>query len=103
MVKVRLPDGKVVEREDDVSAAEIIEGISPNLHRAALAAKVNGQVVDLNTGLSDREVDFAALTFKDDEGLHVARHSCAHVMAEAICTLWPQSKLVYGPPVDGGF
>ncbi len=103
MVMVRLPDGKLLEREDGVSAAEIIEGIGPHLRRAALAARVNGQIVDLNTRLSEREVDFAALTFKDDEGLHVARHSCAHVMAEAICTLWPETKLVYGPPVDGGF
>jgi threonyl-tRNA synthetase len=103
MVKVRLPDGKVLEHEDGVSAAEIIESISPNLARAALAAKLNGQVIDLNTRLRDREADFAALTFNDDEGLEVARHSCAHVMAEAICTLWPQTKLVYGPPVDGGF
>lgn len=103
MVKVRLPDGKAIEHEDGVSVAEIIEGIGPQLLRAALAAKVNGEIVDLNTRLSDREVDFAALTFKDDEGLQVARHSCAHVMAEAICTLWPRTKLVYGPPVNGGF
>ena len=103
MVKIRLPDGQVVEHEDHVSVAEIIEAISPNLLRAALAAKVDGEIVDLTTRLSDRESAFAALTFKDDDGLYVARHSCAHVMAEAICELWPETKLVYGPPVDGGF
>ncbi|MFQ5804897.1 MAG: threonine--tRNA ligase [Phycisphaerae bacterium] len=103
MVKVRLPDGKAIEREDGVSAAEIIQGISPALARPALAAKVNGKIVDLSTRLSDQEVDFAALTCQDADGLRVARHSCAHVMAEAICTLWPQTKLVYGPVVESGF
>ena len=104
MVKVRLPDGSVVEHSDGVTAADVIEAISPGLLRAALAAKVNGTIVDLNTTLpSDDVVDFAALTFKDDEGLGVARHSCAHVMAEAICSLWPDTKLVYGPAVDDGF
>jgi len=103
MVKVRLPDGKVFEHEDGVSVAEIIEGISPRLLSEALAAKVNGEIVDLRTRLSGREADFTALTLSEDEGLNVARHSCAHVMAEAICALWPQAKLVYGPPVDDGF
>ncbi len=103
MVKVRLPDGKMVEHEGGVSVAEIIEGIGGHLSRAALAAKVNGDTVDLSTRLGGQEVDLAALTFDDEEGLSVARHSCAHVMAEAICTLWPQAKLVYGPAVDDGF
>ena len=103
MVKIRLPDGKAVEHEDGVSVAEIIESISPRLRRDALAAKVNGQIVELSTRLRDQEVNFAALTFNDPDGLYVARHSCAHVMAEAICLLWPQTKLVYGPPVDDGF
>jgi threonyl-tRNA synthetase len=103
MVKVRLPDGEVVQHEDGVSVAEVIERISPRLARAALAAKVNGEIVDLTTRLSDQEVDFKALTIQDEEGLRVARHSCAHVMAEATCALWPQTKLVYGPPVESGF
>ena len=103
MVKVRLPDGKTVEHEDGVSVAEVIGSISPRLAREALAAKVNGTIVELDTRLSDKQVDFKVLTFADADGLHVARHSCAHVMAEAICALWPQTKLVYGPPVDDGF
>jgi len=98
-----LPDGRVTEHEDGVAVAEVIERISPHLRRAALAAKVNGEIVDLSARLSNQEVDVAALTFEDEEGLQVARHSCAHVMAEAICTLWPQTKLVYGPPVENGF
>jgi threonyl-tRNA synthetase len=103
MVKVRLVDGKTVEYEDGVSAAKVIESINPQLLRAALAARVNGDIVDLSTQLSDKEVDFAVLTFDDEAGLEVARHSCAHVMAEAICALWPEAKLVYGPAVEDGF
>ena len=103
MVKVRLPDGKVIEHEDGVTTAKVIETISPHLLRAALAAKVNGDIVDLNTVLCDTESDFSAVTIQDEEGLRIARHSCAHVMAEAICTLWPETKLVYGPPVENGF
>jgi len=103
MVKIRLPDGKAVTFEDGVSVAEIIESISPRLRREALAARVDGRTVELSARLDDEEADFAALTFADPEGLRVARHSCAHVMAEAICDLWPETKLVYGPPVEDGF
>lgn len=103
MVKIRLPDGQALEYEDGVSVAEIIEKISPRLLRDALAAKVDGRIVDLSAHLRDVDADFAALTFNDPEGLYVARHSCAHVMAEAICSLWPETKLVYGPPVEDGF
>jgi len=103
MVVVRLPDGKRVEHPDGVSVAEIIAGLSPRLAEQALAAKINGAVVDLATRLSDQEVELRVLTFADEEGLQVARHSCAHVMAEAVCSLWPQAKLVYGPAVEDGF
>lgn len=103
MVKVRLPDGQVREYADGISSAEIVQSISPGLARAALAAKVDDQIVDLARPLSGVEADFRVLTFNDEEGLTVARHSCAHVMAEAICALWPQTKLVYGPPVENGY
>ncbi|MEP0845919.1 MAG: threonine--tRNA ligase [Phycisphaerae bacterium] len=103
MVKVRLPDGQVREHADGVSLSEITQSISPGLARAALAAKVNGEVVDLARRYSNAEIDLRVLTFDDPDGLTVARHSCAHVMAEAVCSLWPQTKLVYGPPVENGF
>ena len=103
MLKVRLPDGRVVEHPDGVSAADVILALSPGLARRAIAAKVNGKVVDLATRLSGPEVTLQALTLDDREGLEVARHSCAHVMAEAVCALWPQTKLAYGPHVESGF
>ncbi len=102
-VKVRLPDGSVVEHPVGVTAADVVSSISPALARQAVAAKVNGKVVDLATRLEGPEVELVALTLDSPEGLEVARHSCAHVMAEAICALWPQTKLAYGPPVENGF
>ncbi len=103
MLKVQLPDGTVVEHPDGASAADVVEAISPGLLRKAVAAKVNDQIVDLARPIAEPETTFRALTLSDPEGLEVARHSAAHVMAEAICSLWPQTKLAYGPPVENGF
>lgn len=103
MMKVHLPDGSVVEHPDGVTAGDVLEAISPKLARKAVAAKVNGQVVELSRPLEGPDVEFRALTLEDADGLEVARHSAAHVMAEAVCALWPQTKLAYGPPVENGF
>jgi threonyl-tRNA synthetase len=103
MVKVQLPDGTVVEHSDGVTVAEVLRAVSPRLADKSVAAKVNGQIAELSAPLTEPYVELVALDIADPEGLEVARHSCAHVMAEAICTLWPQTKLVYGPPVDSGF
>ncbi|MFH1749039.1 MAG: threonine--tRNA ligase [Planctomycetota bacterium] len=103
MVKVQLPDGNIVEHSSGVTVADVLCAISPGLARTAVAAKIDGQVVDLATRLDDGQVAVVALKLSDPEGLEVARHSCAHVMAEAICGLWPRTKLVYGPPVENGF
>ncbi|MFO0839446.1 MAG: threonine--tRNA ligase [Phycisphaerae bacterium] len=102
MVKVRLPDGKVVEHPDGVRAIEVLRAIGPRLARDAVGAKINDRIVDLNASLAG-EVEFRAILPGDPDGLTMARHSAAHVMAEAICALWPQTKLVYGPPVENGF
>ncbi len=103
MVRVRLPDGKVLEQPDGVSVAEVVRAIGPGLAKAALAARIDGQVVDLSRRLAAQEVSLQVLTASDPTALEVLRHSCNHVMAEAICSLWPQTKLVYGPPVENGY
>lgn len=103
MLKVVLPDGKVVEHAEGVSAADVLRSISPGLARKAVAVKVNGRVVDVNARLTGPQVELKALTLDDAEGLEVARHSAAHVMAEAICAVFPQTRLAYGPPVENGF
>ncbi len=103
MVQVELPDGKVIEQPEGVQVAEVLRAIHPRLARDAVAARVNGELVDLTYRLNQPRVRLEALKITDPDGLFVARHSCAHVMAEAICSLWPKTKLVYGPPVENGF
>ena len=102
MAKVTLPDGSTLEVTDGTKAQQLAEQIGPGLAKAAVAAKVNGQIVDVSTPING-EADVQIITLKDDEGLDVMRHSCAHVMAEAICSIWPDTKLVYGPTVEDGF
>jgi threonyl-tRNA synthetase len=102
MAQVTLPDGSRLEVSDGTTAKVLAEQIGPGLARAAVAAKVNGRLVDLSTPI-DSDAEVQIITLKDDEGLEVMRHSCAHVMAEAICSVWPDTKLVYGPTVEDGF
>ena len=102
MARITLPDGSKLDVNDGTTAAQLAEQIGPGLARAALAAKINGQLVDLSTPLTG-ETSVQIVTAKDAQGLEVMRHSCAHIMAEAICRLWPDTKLVYGPTVEDGF
>src|SRR3972149_8897940 len=102
MAKVALPDGSKLEVADGTTVKKLAEQIGPGLAKAAVAAKVNGQLVDLSTP-SGGESSVQIITAKDKEGLEVMRHSCAHIMAEAICSIWTGAKLVYGPTVEDGF
>jgi threonyl-tRNA synthetase len=103
MVTVRLPDGKTVSHPDGISLMDVLRAIGPGLAKAAVAARVNGEVRELFTTLPAGEYSIEALKLDDPDALQMARHSAAHVMAEAITSLWPQAKLVYGPPVENGF
>jgi threonyl-tRNA synthetase len=104
MAKVTLPDGSMLEIAGGTTAKQLAEKIGPSKGggKAAVAAKVNGQLVDLSTPI-DGYASVQFVTIKDQEGLEIMRHSCAHIMAEAICSIWPQAKLVYGPTVEDGF
>ncbi len=102
MAQAKLPDGSILEVADGVTVADLAAQIGPGLARVAIAAKINGQLVDLSTPLTG-QADVVIITVKDELGLEIIRHSCAHVMAEAICSLWPEAKLVYGPTVTDGF
>lgn len=102
MVKVTLPDGSELEIARGTTAKQLAEKIGPALARDAVAAKLNGQLIDLSAPINDPGA-VQIITAKDREGLEVMRHSCAHIMAEAICSIWPQAKLVYGPTVEDGF
>ena len=102
MAKVTLPDGGALEIADGTTALQIAEQIGPALAKAALAARIDGQLVDLSTPLTG-PAEVQIITDKDEQGLEIMRHSCAHIMAEAICSIWPGTKLVYGPTVEDGF
>lgn len=102
MAKITLPDGSTLEIAEGSTAKQVAEKIGSGLAKAALAAKLDGKLVDLATPITDSP-QVQIVTSKDKEGLTIMRHSCAHVMAEALCSLWPQTKLVYGPTVEDGF
>jgi threonyl-tRNA synthetase len=102
MVRITLPDGSILETADGTTAKQLAEKIGPGLARAAVAAKINGQLVDLSTPIT-ADVAVQIITLAEMEGLEILRHSCAHIMAEAICSLWPAARLVYGPTVEDGF
>lgn len=102
MSKVKLPDGNIIEVADGSSVFEVVSQIGAGLAKAALAAKLDGELVDLSSKV-EGDVDLQVITERDALGLEIMRHSCAHVMAEAICTIWPKANLVYGPAVKDGF
>ena len=102
MPKVTLPNGSILEVENGSTAKQAAEKIGPALAKAALAAKINGELKDLSTPINS-DVKIEIITPKSDEALEIMRHSCAHIMAEAICKIFPEAKLVYGPTVENGF
>ena len=102
MAKVTLPDGKVLDIQEGLTLYQVAEKIGPGLAKAALAAEIDGKIVDLNTPVTT-DINIKIITAKTPGALEILRHSCAHVMAEAICSLWPKTQLVYGPTVEDGF
>jgi threonyl-tRNA synthetase len=102
MVVVKFPDGSTREYKKIVTGMEIAAEISRGLAENAVAVKVNGKAVDLNTPIVE-DCELKILTPKDKEGMEVFRHSTAHLMAHAIKELYPYAKLTIGPVVDEGF
>ncbi len=101
-MKITLKDGSVIEVKKGLSAYEIAQSISEGLARNALVAKVNGETVDLTTVI-DKDCYLEILTFKDEDGRKVYRHTAAHVLAQAIKNLYPTTKLAIGPATNDGF
>ena len=102
MVAIKLPDGSVMNMEGGVSGFDIAEKISPNLAKAALAITVNGTTQDLSTPVTT-DATVTIITGKDAEGLKILRHSCSHVMAQAVKELWPDVQVTIGPAIENGF
>ena len=101
-MKIILKNGDGLEVAEGATCAAAAKSISDGLARAAVAAKVNGEIVDLSTALKEGD-SLEIVTLKDKEGLHVYRHTCAHVLAQAIKSIYPTSKLAIGPVIDNGF
>ncbi|MBI3822666.1 MAG: TGS domain-containing protein, partial [Planctomycetes bacterium] len=102
MPQLKLPDGSVKEAPAGSTARQVAEGIGKRLAQAAIAAKLDGEIVDLNRELPEGEHTFQILTDKDPESLEVLRHSSAHVMARAVMRLFPDVQLAFGPAGDFG-
>ena len=102
MIHIELPDGSRLELADGSSALNLAERIGPRLAKEALGAKVNGNVVDLATPLSDGD-RVEILTFNSEEGKTIFRHSASHLMAAAILRVRPGVKLAIGPAIEDGF
>jgi threonyl-tRNA synthetase len=102
MIKIKLPDGSVLEEKEGISGLEIAQKISPNLAKAALAVSVNDKLQDLTTPITT-DSTLTIITVKDKDGLHILRHSCAHVMAEAVQEIWPDTQVTIGPAIENGF
>ena len=101
-ITIRLPDGRTLTLPAGSSAADVAAAIGPGLARAALAAVVNGEIVDLNRPLADG-ASVRLLTDRDPEALGVLRHSAAHVLATAVRELVPGAGIGFGPAIDDGF
>ncbi len=99
---ITLKDGSTLECERGIAVKEVAARISEGLARVALGAKVDGKVVELWTKL-DKDCALEILTFKDAEGAKIYRHTCAHVLAQALKSIFPTCKLAIGPAIDNGF
>ena len=102
MPQVSLPDGSTRNFASPVTVAEVAASIGAGLAKAALAAKVDGQMVDISHVI-EGDVRLAILTAKDVDGLEVIRHSTAHLLAYAVKSLFPDAQVTIGPVIENGF
>src|SRR5215468_9337653 len=101
-IHIKLPDGSDKEMPKGTTGLDVAKSISPRLADAAIAAKTNGDLIDLVRPL-DHDTDLKILTDRDPEALEVYRHSSAHLLAAAVLELFPETKLGHGPATENGF
>jgi len=102
MISVTLPDGSQRQFDHPVSIHDVAFDIGAGLARAALAGKVNGDLVDTNH-IIEQDADIAIITERDEEGLDIIRHSTSHLMAQAVKQLFPDAQVTIGPVIKDGF
>ena len=101
-MNIALPDGSVKELAAGATVADVAASIGAGLAKAALAGKVDGTLVDLTATVTDGAT-VEIVTAKSPEALHIMRHSCAHIMAEAVQELYPGTQIAFGPATDDGY
>src|SRR5689334_23950740 len=103
MFKIALPDGSVKEMPEGSTPADVAAAIGPGLAKAALAARVDGELRDLNRPF-EGDSQLALVTARDEkDALELVRHDFAHVLAEAVQKLFPGTQITFGPATDDGF
>ncbi len=103
LLKISLPDGSVREMPAGSTPADVAAAIGPGLAKAALAARIDGELVDLSRPFTG-DASLALVTARDEaDALDLARHDYAHVLAEAVQALFPGTQITFGPSTDDGF
>ena len=102
MAKIKFSDGQIFESAEPISVYEAAKSLYGSVSREVLAALVNGEAKELSTVISE-DSDIKLLTFKDEEGKRVFRHTAAHIMAQAVKRLFPSTKQTIGPATDTGY
>lgn len=103
VLKISLPDGSVREMPAGSTPADVAAAIGPGLAKAAIAARIDGDLVDLSRPFT-KDAALALVTNRDEaDALELARHDFAHVLAEAVQALWPGTQITFGPATDDGF
>src|SRR3989441_13259641 len=102
MVALTFPDGARREFPNSITGSEVAAAISPSLAKKAVAMALDGRLADL-ADLIERDARIEILTREDPRALELIRHDCAHVLAEAVQTLWPGAQVTIGPVIENGF
>ncbi|KAA3630428.1 MAG: threonine--tRNA ligase [Proteobacteria bacterium] len=102
MPQITLPDGKQLSFDQPVTVHDVAAAIGPGLAKAALAGRVDDKLVDTSF-LIDHDAALAIVTERDEAGVEVLRHSCAHLLAQAVKSLFPEAQVTIGPVIDNGF
>ncbi|WP_333887920.1 threonine--tRNA ligase [Clostridium sp.] len=102
MIKISLKDGKEIEIEKGARVIDVAKKLSTSLSKKALGAVVDGKVVELDYEINE-DCKLEILTFEDEEGKKILRHTASHILAQAIKRLYPEVKLAIGPAIDSGF
>ena len=102
MPQITLPDGSIKSFDHPVSVMEVAQSIGSGLAKATIAGKVNGRLVDASDLIAE-DAALNIITAKDQEGVEIIRHSCAHLVGHAVKQLYPDVQMVIGPVIEGGF